>query len=171
MRTLAQHVNSVLNKHARVTVESAQLSYESTGKPVKRYHSFQYKAGSWARAERVVAKVEVTSMGTNVRFIVSSLNIRAKVLYEQGYWARGAAELRIKDHKTYLLSGRMSCSSFKANQFRLFFHSAAYLRVNIYSAKRIARGNRVLQSHYENNSTRAGKGSRKSEVHENKSDN
>ena len=122
--------NSVLNKHASVTVESAQRSYESTGKPVKRYHSFQYKAGSWTRAERVVVKVEVTSMGTNVRFIVSSLNIRAKVLYEQGYCARGAAELRIKDHKTYLLSDRMSCSSFKANQFRLFLHSAAYVLIH-----------------------------------------
>lgn len=122
--------NSVLNKHAQVTVESAQRSYESDGKPVKRYHSFEYKAGSWTYPERVVVKVEVTSMGTNVRFIVSSLNIRAKILYEQGYCARGAAELRIKDHKTYLLSDRMSCNSFKANQFRLFLHSAAYVLIH-----------------------------------------
>lgn len=122
--------NTVLNKCAQMTVESAQLSYESSGKPVKRYHSFMYKAGSWTYEERVVVKVEVTSMGTNVRFIVSSLNIRAKVLYEQGYCARGAAELRIKDHKTYLLSDRMSCSSFKANQFRLFLHSAAYVLIH-----------------------------------------
>ncbi len=78
----------------------------------------------------MVVKVEVTSMGTNVRFIVSSLNIRAKVFYEQGYCARGAAELRIKYHETYLLSGRMSCSSFKANQFRLFLHSAAYVLIH-----------------------------------------
>ena len=122
--------NSILNKHARVTVESAQRSYESDGKPVKRYHSFMYKAGSWTHPERVVVKVEVTSMGTNVRFIVSSLNTRAKALYEQGYCARGAAELRIKDHKTYLLSDRMSCNSFKANQFRLFLHSAAYVLIH-----------------------------------------
>ncbi len=122
--------NTVLNKCAQMTVESAQRSYESSQKPVKRYHSFMYKAGSWAYAERVVVKVEVTSMGTNVRFIVSSLNTRAKALYEQGYCARGAAELRIKDHKTYLLSDRMSCSSFKANQFRLFLHSAAYVLIH-----------------------------------------
>ena len=122
--------NTILNKLAQVTVESAKRSYESDGKPVKRYHSFEYKAGSWTYPERVVVKVEVTSMGTNVRFIVSSLNIRAKVLYEQGYCARGAAELRIKDHKTYLLSDRMSCNSFKANQFRLFLHSAAYVLIH-----------------------------------------
>jgi len=122
--------NSVLNKHAQVTVKSAQCSYQSDGKPVKRYHSFWYKAGSWTYPERVVVKAEVTSMGTNVRFIVSSLNTRAKALYEQGYCARGAAELRIKDHKTYLLSDRMSCNSFKANQFRLFMHSAAYVLIH-----------------------------------------
>jgi hypothetical protein len=122
--------NTVLNKCAQVTVESAQREYETSKKKVKRYHSFMYKAGSWTYAERVVVKVEVTSMGTNVRFIVSSLNIRAKVLYEQGYCVRGAAELRIKDHKTYLLSDRMSCSSFKANQFRLFLHSAAYVLIH-----------------------------------------
>jgi len=122
--------NSVLNKCAKLTVESARRSYQSDGKSVKRYHSFEYKAGSWTYPERVVVKVEVTSMGTNVRFIVSSLNIRAKALYEQGYCARGAAELRIKDHKTYLLSDRMSCNSFKANQFRLFLHSAAYVLIH-----------------------------------------
>jgi len=123
--------NSVLNECARVTVESARRNYSITGKPVKRYHSFEYKANSWTYYERVVVKVEVTDMGTNVRFVVSSLkNVRSKSLYEQGYCARGAAELRIKDHKTYLLSDRMSCNSFLANQFRLFLHSAAYVLIH-----------------------------------------
>ncbi len=70
-------------------------------------------------------------MGTNVRFIVSSLrNVRARALYEQGYCIRGAAGLRIKDHKTYLQSDRMSCNSFMANKFRLFLHSAAYVLIH-----------------------------------------
>ena len=123
--------NPVLNKLARITIESAQGEYERYGKAIKRYHSFEYKAGSWEHSQRVVVKVEANSMGTNVRFIVSSLrNIRSKALYEQGYCARGAAELRIKDHKTYLLSDRMSCNSFLANQFRLFLHSAAYVLIH-----------------------------------------
>lgn len=123
--------NSVLNQHAKTTVESARREYEMYGKAVKRYHSFQYKAGTWTYSERVVVKVEVTSKGMNIRYIVSSLNkARAKALYEQGYCARGAAELRIKDHKTYLLSDRMSCNSFMANQFRLFLHSAAYVLIH-----------------------------------------
>ena len=120
--------NNVLNDKASVTIKSAQREFEQYGKAVKRYHSFQYQAGSWAFPERVVVKVEASSMGTNVRYIISSLkNVRSKALYEQGYCARGAAELRIKDHKTYLKSDRMSCNSFQANQFRLFLHSAAYV--------------------------------------------
>lgn len=123
--------NAVLNKCAKVTIESAQRKYKKYNKPVKCYHSFQYRANSWTFSERVVVKVEANSMGTNVRFIVSSLkNVRSKALYEQGYCARGAAELRIKDHKTYLLSDRMSCNSFLANQFRMFLHSAAYVLIH-----------------------------------------
>jgi len=123
--------NAVLNKCAKVTIESAKREHSKYNKPVKRYHSFEYKANSWSHFERVVVKVEANSMGTNVRFIVSSLkNVRSKALYEQGYCARGAAELRIKDHKTYLLSDRMSCNSFLANQFRLFLHSAAYVLIH-----------------------------------------
>lgn len=123
--------NSVLNDMASITVKSAEREYAQYGKPVKRYHSFGYKAGSWVYSQRVVVKVEASSMGTNVRFIVSSLrNIKSKALYEKGYCARGAAELRIKEHKTYLLSDRMSCNSFLANQFRLFLHSAAYVLIH-----------------------------------------
>jgi hypothetical protein len=123
--------NAILNKLSQMTRESAECEYKQYGKPVKRYHSFMYQANSWAKLERVVVKIEVSSMGTNVRYIVSSfVNIRSKILYEKGYCARGAAELRIKDHKTYLSSDRMSCSSFKANQFRLFMHSAAYVLIH-----------------------------------------
>lgn len=123
--------NAVLNQNARMTIESAEREYKAYGKPVKRYHSFEYKAGTWEHSQRVVVKVEVNSMGTNVRYITSSMRcIRTKALYENAYCARGAAELRIKDHKTYLLSDRMSCNSFLANQFRLFMHSAAYVLIH-----------------------------------------
>jgi hypothetical protein len=78
-----------------------------------------------------VVKVEANSMGTNIRYIASSIRcIRTKNLYENANCARGAAEPRIKDHKTYLLSEGMSCSSFLANQFRLFIHSAAYVFIH-----------------------------------------
>lgn len=123
--------NSLLNKKAQMTIESAKREFETTGKPVKRYHSFDYKADSWEHMQRVVVKVEISEKGTNLRYVVTNIRcIRTKALYENAYCARGAAELRIKDHKTYLKSDRMSSSSFKANQFRLFLHSAAYVLIH-----------------------------------------
>ena len=120
--------NKKLHQLAGITIESAQRQYGQTGEPVKRYHSFEYQAGEWKTAQRVVVKVEVGGKGTNIRYIVTDMRQwRTRDLYERGYCARGAMELRIKDHKTYLQSDRMSCSSFSANQFRLFLHSAAYV--------------------------------------------
>lgn len=123
--------NQVLNRKAKTTIKSAQRKFDTFGKPVKFYHSFSYKAKSWQYTQRVIVKVEVSNKGLNVRYIVTNVDcIRAKALYEKGYCARGMAELRIKDHKSYLKSDRMSCNSFKANQFRLFLHSAAYILIH-----------------------------------------
>jgi hypothetical protein len=123
--------NQVLNKLAEKTIQAAKKKYEATGKPVKLYHSFEYKANSWEHSQRAVVKVEYNSFGLNTRFIVSSMRcINTRHLYENAYCARGAAELRIKDHKTYLNSDRMSCSNFMANQFRLLLHSAAYVLIH-----------------------------------------
>ncbi|MCX6235180.1 MAG: IS1380 family transposase [Bacteroidetes bacterium] len=120
--------NKSLNKLARVTIDSAEKQFKSTGKPVKRYHSFDYAADSWSEPQRVIVKVEVSEKGTNIRYVVTDIRcIRTKALYEQGYCARGQMELYIKESKTYLESDRMSCSRFEANQFRLFMHSAAYV--------------------------------------------
>ena len=123
--------NSVLNKLSETTVKSAEREYARYGKPVKYYHTFDYQAGSWEQPQRVIVKVEVNSMGTNIRYIVTDMRqYRTKDIYEMGYCARGNMELRIKDHKLYLQSGRMSCNSFMANQLRLFLHSAAYVLIH-----------------------------------------
>lgn len=123
--------NAKLHELAQVTIESAEREFRQYQKPVKRYHSFMYKAGSWENHQRVIVKVEVSSMGTNIRYIVTSLNdFRTRDLYEKGYCARGSMELRIKDHKLYLKSDRSSCTKFTANQFRLFLHSMAYILIH-----------------------------------------
>ena len=123
--------NSKLHELAKVTIESAQREYNQYHNPVKRYHSFLYKAESWRNYQRVIVKVEVSEMGTNIRYIVTSENdYRTRDLYEKGYCARGSMELRIKDHKLYLKSDRSSCTKFTANQFRLFLHSMAYILIH-----------------------------------------
>jgi hypothetical protein len=40
----------------------------------------------------------------------------------------------IKEHKNHLMSDRTSCTSFSANQFRLFLHSAAYVIYHTFRA-------------------------------------
>jgi len=135
-----------LHEMAAVTIQSAEREFKQYGKFVKRYHSFPYQAGSWSQPQKVVVKVEVSEMGTNIRYIVTNLvQFRAKDLYEKGYCARGAMELRIKEHKLYLRSDRSSCHRFKANQFRLFLHSMAYVLLHTFQ-KEMLRGTEFVNA-------------------------
>ena len=93
---------------------------------VRRFHQFTYAAGSWSREEKVIARVEATSMGTDARFVVTNLSGRAKTLYEKVYCARGRMENLIKDMKLYTRSDKTACWRWQANQFRLFLHMGAY---------------------------------------------
>ena len=129
--------NALLLKHVESLIE--HVKQQPAG--FKRYHSFLYKAESWNKSRRVVAKVEMTDIGKlNVRFISSDMfNAKAKELYEGVYCARGNDELYIKDHKTYTKSDRTSCHRFLANQFRLFLHSAAYVLLHSFRSNMLKR--------------------------------
>ena len=97
------------------------------GRPkVRRFHQFPYQAGSWAKEEKVIARVEATANGSDARFVVTNLPGRAKILYEKVYCARGRMENLIKDMKLYTRSDKTACSRWEANQFRLFLHMGAY---------------------------------------------
>lgn len=120
--------NAVLKKAVEPLVREVKNRYAQNKRKVKRYHSFFYQAGSWAVARRVVAKVEMSEKGLNIRFISTEMiAAKTKLLYETIYCGRGSMEGYIKDHKTYLKSDRSSCHRFEANQFRLFLHSLAYV--------------------------------------------
>lgn len=93
---------------------------------IRRYFKFEYKAGTWKHAQRVIAKIEVSSEGTNIRFVVTSnRNNSAETLYKR-YCKRGEMELWIKDLK-YFKADRMSCNTYRANYFRLFLYAAAFV--------------------------------------------
>ena len=93
---------------------------------VRRFFQTGYQAKSWSRERKVIARVEATSKGCDIRFIVTNLSSTAKVLYVKVYCARGRMENMIKDHKLYTKSDRTSCHRWEANQFRLFLHTGAY---------------------------------------------
>lgn len=94
---------------------------------VRDFAMTRYAAKSWSRARRVVARVEVTRKGADIRYIVTNIKSgKARHLYEKVYCARGQAENLIKRHKSQLASDRTSCRSPLANQMRLILHTAAY---------------------------------------------
>ena len=93
---------------------------------LRGFRKFRYGAKSWKCARRLVARIEATEKGLDIRYIVTSLKGGAKHLYETVYCARGEMENFIKLHKAQLASDRTSCRDPRANQFRLILHTAAY---------------------------------------------
>jgi hypothetical protein len=94
---------------------------------VRTHAETTHRAKSWGKDRRVVARIEATRLGLDIRFIVTSLAKGSPAwLYESLYCARGQAENLIKLHKSQLASDRTSCRSPLANQVRLILHTAAY---------------------------------------------
>ena len=98
----------------------------SKSEKMRRFFQTSYAAASWSKPRKIVARVEASEQGSDIRFIVTNLPGRAKVLYEKVYCARGRMENLIKDMKLYTRSDRTSCHRWEANQFRLFLHMGAY---------------------------------------------
>ena len=109
----------------------AHLLKRPVGRPpkeVRRYYAnFSYRAASWSKARRVVAKVEwhPGELYPRVGFIVTNLARPAErvvVFYNQ----RGTAEQHIKEGKHAIRWTRLSCRKFADNAVRLQLHALAY---------------------------------------------
>ena len=109
----------------------AHLLRRPVGRPpkeVRRYHaSFSYKAQSWSKSRRVVAKVEwhPGERFPRAGFIVTNLSRPAErviAFYNQ----RGTAEQYIKEGKNAINWTRLSCPGFRNNEVRLQLHALAY---------------------------------------------
>jgi hypothetical protein len=87
----------------------------------------RYGAKSWNCQRRVAARIEASTLGMDIRYVVTSLTQgSAGHICDTLCCARGQAENLIKLHKTELASHRTSCRSANANQMRLILHTAAY---------------------------------------------
>ena len=119
--------NARLSKIGEPWCEDVAVRRVRSGKDkLRRFFETGYRAKSWSRERSVIARVEATSKGSDIRFIVTNLPGRSKLLYGRVYCARGRMENMIKEHKLYTKSDRTSCHRWEANQFRLFLHSGAY---------------------------------------------
>lgn len=86
--------NKALRRHVADLEKSTAARFRAgSGAKVRRFKAFYDAAGSWSRAERIIARIEVGSLGRDTRFVVTSLTEgRAKHVYEKVYCARGPAE-------------------------------------------------------------------------------
>ena len=126
---------SPLLRQVKPLVEEMALGFKQEKQQVRMFTETLYKAQSWTKARRVIAKVDSNALGANTRFIITNLeHWNRRFIYETVYCGRGTMELMIKEHKNHLLSDRTSCPSFSANQFRLFLHSAAYVLLHSFRA-------------------------------------
>ncbi len=96
-------------------------------KPIVWYYDFPYRAATWDRARRVVAKVEwhKDELFPRIGFIVTNLGGRAARV-TRFYNGRGTAEQCIKEGKLALNWTRLSCHDFVDNQARLQLFALAY---------------------------------------------
>jgi len=96
-------------------------------KPIVLYESFQYRAASWHKSRRVVAKIEwhAGELFPRIGFIVTNLRWKSSNVVKF-YNKRGTAEQWIKEGKYALKWTRLSCHDFVDNQVRLQLFALAY---------------------------------------------
>ena len=113
----------------------AHLLTRPVGRPpnhvLRFYASFSYRAGSWDKKWRVVAKVEwhPGELVPRVGFIVTNLS-RSAERVTWFYNQRGKAEQYIKEGKNAIKWTRLSCRKFRDNAVRLQLHALAYNLAN-----------------------------------------
>lgn len=120
--------NKALARHVDETADDIRVRRAEDQDQARRgFAETRYKAKSWKRERRVVARIEATPQGLDIRYVVTSLDDEVpEHVYADLYCARGQAENLIKLHKTQLASDRTSCRAPLANQMRLILHTAAY---------------------------------------------
>jgi len=128
--------NDRLKEKSAKLLAKAKERFEQTGEKQRLFTSFNYRAESWSRYRRVVAKAEYMDKGPNQRFVVTNIALKPQRIYDEIYVLRGDTENRIKELKLEIKADRLSCHRFLANQFRLFLHTFAYclfwlLRTNL----------------------------------------
>lgn len=119
--------NARLRAIASPLMAQAETGFKETGMKPRLFTHFEYAAKSWSHTRRVIAKAEHTALGSNPRFILTTLAGDPQPLYDHLYCARGEMENRIKECQLGLFGTRLSGHRFVVNQFRLLLASMAYI--------------------------------------------
>ena len=121
--------NSRLEKRARRLMGKVRMKSRKTGKTETLFGETRYAALKWSHRRRVIIKAEVVRCPRrdprdNDRFVVTNLPHKPENVYKI-YRGRGDTENRIKELHHGLEIDRTSCTSFLANQLRVFMTAAA----------------------------------------------
>jgi len=117
--------NSVFKKKTARWVKKTERKYARTQTPIRLFYSLRHRAKSWNKTRKILVKIEVGPLGTNVRFVITNRPGQAEQVYHL-YDERGQCENQIKEYKRGLSGDRLSCHSYRANAFRLQLHALAY---------------------------------------------
>jgi Transposase DDE domain group 1 len=105
--------NAVLDRLVEPFADDIRVRRAEAEAPVvRRYCETRYDARSWRCERRVGARIEATTQGFDIRYVVTNIKGgSAEWLYDIQYCTRGQAENLIKLHKAQLASDRTSCRS------------------------------------------------------------
>ena len=121
--------------------ETDHLMTRPVGRPSRKpkvfFHSFSYRAGSWKKSRRVIAKVEwhIDELFPRIGFIVTNMTSSPEAVVHF-YNHRSACEQYIREGKYALTWTRLSCARFSSNQVRLALFVLAYNLGNFLDASR-----------------------------------
>ena len=128
---VAMASNPRLAKRIRRLLGRAWVLSKASGVTAHLYGETRYAAKKWRRKRRVILKAEVVRLvgrepRDNPRFVVTNLPQTPRHVYGL-YCDRGDPENRIKELHHGLGLDRTSCSTFRANAFRVLLTAAAYV--------------------------------------------
>lgn len=129
---MAMAGNKRLRRRARRLMARVRRASKQSGQSEQVFGQTRYAARSWSHERRVVIKAEVVRLGEreprdNARYVITNIERGSAEHIYDIYRGRGDMENRLKELHDGLSMDRTSCSSFKANQFRVLLTLAAYV--------------------------------------------
>ena len=131
---IAMASNSVLKEIAEPTMEQSRRQAAEKQETSTSYGWAFYKSGGWRYERTVIYKAEVLvhpdkkDHRDNDRYVITSMDSRYCTHGKfDFYYGHSDMENNIKELKNDLAMDRTSCSTFKANQFRVLLTLTAYV--------------------------------------------
>jgi Transposase DDE domain group 1 len=126
--------NAVLKARTATVASDLETYYHWYGHREPELQHFEviedYRADTWSRPRRIVAKIEINRNGTNRRFVVTNMSGHGQGIYHGFYVQRGdTPERPIGELKNGLHMDRLSFHRFRANGLKLLEHTLAYALV------------------------------------------